>query len=54
MDKEIQELFETLNIATKDEDAYSKAYEISTPFEKCGITINIPTTVGSSTIIQTK
>jgi hypothetical protein len=52
MNKEIQGLYETLSITTKDEESYSKIYDTSTPFEKCGITINVPTTMGSSTIIQ--
>lgn len=54
MEKEINELCETLKIVTNENEDYPNYYDTNTPYEKCGITISVPTTVGSSTVIQRK
>ena len=48
----ILELYSLLNInITQDEyTQYPQVYDIVTPYEKCSAAVNIPTTVGNSTI----
>jgi hypothetical protein len=52
MEARIKELYETLGIAYKlPEKNNAGNYDIRTPYEKCGTTINIPITAGNSTIV---
>jgi len=49
MDEKINELYETLGIAYRySEEDRPIAYDVHTPYEKCGITVNVPITAGSS------
>jgi len=52
MKERINELYETLGIAYKysEKDSNSTAYDVHTPYEKCGITVNVPITAGSSSV----
>jgi len=51
MDEKINELYETLGIAHKySEEDRPTAYDVHTPYEKCGITINVPITAGNSSV----
>jgi hypothetical protein len=51
MDEKINELYETLGIEYKySEKDNPSAYNVHTPYEKCGITISVPITAGNSLI----
>jgi hypothetical protein len=51
MDAKIKELYDTLGIAYKlPEKDNTGNYGIHTRYEKCGTTINIPITMGNSTM----
>lgn len=49
-DIKIQELYKLLNISQEDYSQYPQIYDIITPFEKCSASVDIPTTIGNSTL----
>ena len=52
-DVEIQRLYDTLQIRSDRLENSPRPYNTSAQFEKCGITVDIPTTVSNATTIST-
>ncbi|MDR3283644.1 MAG: hypothetical protein LBS97_00505 [Treponema sp.] len=49
MEEKIMELYKLLEITPTEAADYPHNYDNYTPFEKCALTINVPTTIGNGT-----
>jgi len=48
-DEKVLELYEKLNITEDTYAPYPQMYDITTPYEKCSATVNVPVIIGNST-----
>ena len=46
--EKILELYKLLGITQDEYPQYPQSYDINTPYEKCSITVNVPTTIGNA------
>ena len=51
MDDRIRELYEILRISYEETEKNPSTYDMKTYYEKCGITIDVPTTVNNFSIM---
>jgi hypothetical protein len=52
MEDKIIELYKLLEITPNEAADYPHEYDNYTPFEKCTLTINVPTTIGNGTTLS--
>jgi hypothetical protein len=48
---EINELFKLLNLHVTQDSDYPESYDVTTPYEKCSLVTDVPTTISNLTII---
>ncbi|MDR1319995.1 MAG: hypothetical protein LBK56_01005 [Gracilibacteraceae bacterium] len=54
MEDKIKELFDLLGLSVQNVNEMPRYIDTDTPFEKCGITVRIPTTISNSTTTKAK